>query len=332
MHSRDKALIAVVAVISLGVLCSQHGNFVLAAPGTSEGGFDHSFNVSGPVKLTVENSSGSVNIHRGGTNTVEIHARLRSNNWFGGDAGEQIKKIEQNPPVEQQGNNIRIWRPEPRDMFNHVSISYDISVPEETAIDSSTGSGSQTVDGVRGPVNIHSGSGSVKLSNIGAAVEAKTGSGSITLDQVNGCADLQTGSGSIHAEGVNGGAKLRAGSGGINLRQTAPGDVEAETGSGHIHLQGVVGSLTAHAGSGGIQVDGRPKGEWQLHSGSGEIEARTGDAGLDLYAHSSSGSVSVDSPITMETATNNRREVRGKVRGGGVRFEATTGSGSIHVQ
>jgi Putative adhesin len=332
MHNRDKILIALAVIISLGILCSQRGDFVLAAPGTSEGAFDRNFNVSGPVKLAIENSSGSVNIHRGGASAVEIHARIKSNNWFGGDVTDLIKKIEQNPPLEQQGNTVRISRPEPHDMFNHVSISYDISVPEETNVESSTGSGSQTVDGVKGPVNVRSGSGSVKLSNIGAAVEARTGSGSVTLDQVNGNADLQTGSGSIRAEGVNGGSKLRAGSGGIDLRQTAPGDVDAETGSGHIHLQGVIGSLTAHAGSGGIEVDGRPKGEWQLHSGSGSIDARTGDAGLDLYARSSSGSVNVESPITMETSSNNRHEVRGKVRGGGTRFEATTGSGSIHVQ
>ncbi len=332
MHNRDKILITVVIMISAALLLSQHSNFVLAAPGTSEGAFDRNFNVNGPVKLNIENGSGGVDIRRGTTDKVEIHARIKSHDWFSGDSSEQIKKIEQNPPVEQQGNNIRIYRPEPNEIFNHISISYEITVPEETEVQSTTGSGSQSVDGLKGPVNVRSGSGSVKLSNIGSSVQARTGSGSVTLDQVKGSAELETGSGSIRADGVAGGAKMRAGSGGISLRQTAPGDVSVETGSGHIRLEGVEGSLIAHAGSGGMEVDGRPKGEWQLHSGSGSIEARTGDAGLDLYARTSSGSVNVDSPITMESSSSNRHEVRGKVRGGGARMEVTTGSGSIHIQ
>jgi DUF4097 and DUF4098 domain-containing protein YvlB len=330
MLTRDKILITVVILISAAILLSKQGDFVLAA-GSSEGAFDRNFNVNGPVQLNVDNGSGSVNIHRGSSDKVEIHARLRANNWFS-NASEEIKKIEQNPPVQQEGDTIRIYKPEPRDVFNHVSISYDITVPEQSTVQSSTGSGSQTVEGLKGPVSARSGSGSVTLTDIGSQVEAKTGSGRISLDRISGAADVSTGSGSINADGIAGGSKIRAGSGGITLRQTAPGDVDVETGSGHIRVQGVVGALVAHAGSGGMDVEGSPKGNWELHSGSGGIDARTGEAGLDLYARTSSGSVTVDSPITMESSSSNRREVRGKVRGGGVHLEATTGSGSIHIQ
>lgn len=331
MPNRDKILITVVILISAALLLSRHDNFVFAAPG-AEGAFDRNFTVSGPVKLNIENSSGSVNIRRGTSDKVEIHAKVKSNNWFSGDASDQIKKIEQNPPVEQNGNSIRIYRPEPKEIFNRVSIAYDISVPEDTNIDSSTGSGAQTIEGVKGPVAARSGSGSLRLTSIGSAVQAKTGSGSVTLNQIGGDAEIETGSGSIHADSIAGGSKIRAGSGGIRLRQTAPGDVNVETGSGHINLEGVNGSLVAHAGSGGMDVEGRPKGEWELHSGSGSITARTNDVGLDLYARTRSGSVNVDSPITMESSTINRHEVRGKVRGGGTRIEVTTGSGSITIQ
>jgi DUF4097 and DUF4098 domain-containing protein YvlB len=331
MPNRDKALITVVVLITVAILISEnHG--VLAAGGSDLGSFDRSFTVSGPVQLNIENSSGSVNVRRGGSDKVDIHALIRSSNWFG-DTKDQAQKIMQNPPVEQSANTIRIYRPEPHDWFNHVSISYEITVPEETTVNSATGSGSQTVASVKGPVTVKSGSGSVTVTDIGAQAEATTGSGSITFQSVNGPAKAQTGSGSVHADGIAGAFRVRTGSGGINVRQTAPGDVDAETGSGHIVIENVTGGVTAHAGSGSIRVDGRPTSEWNVHSGSGSIDLRVaGDQGLDLYARTSSGSVDVDSPITLDGGQINRHEVRGKIRGGGTRLEATTGSGTIHIQ
>jgi DUF4097 and DUF4098 domain-containing protein YvlB len=331
MPNRDKILITVVLLVSAAILFSKHPDGVFAA-GSVDGTFSRSFNVSGPVQLNLDNGSGSVTIRRGAAGKVEVNAKMRAHNWFS-NAEEEIKKIEQNPPVEQSGNSIRIYRPEPKEIFNRVSISYDITVPEDTSVRSSTGSGSQNIDGVAGPVYARSGSGSLHLTSIGSQVEAKTGSGSIELDGIKGSADIETGSGSVHANGVGGGSKIHTGSGGIDLRQTAPGDVEAQTGSGHIRLEGLDGAVRASAGSGGIDVEGRPKGQWQFHSGSGGIDIRTaGDVGLDLYAKTSSGRVTVAPPITIENSQLNNREVRGKVRGGGIPLEATTGSGSINIQ
>jgi DUF4097 and DUF4098 domain-containing protein YvlB len=334
MPTRDKVLITVVLLITAAILISEnHG--VLAAGGgfgNELGNFDRSFSVSGPVELNIENSSGSVNVRRGATDKVEIHARIHSSNWFG-DSEAQAKKIMEKPPVEQSGNAVHIYRPEPHDWFNHISINYEITVPEETTVTSATGSGSQTVANVKGPVNVKSGSGSVTVTDVGAQTEATTGSGSITLQSVKGSAKVQTGSGSVHADGIAGAFRVRTGSGSIEFRQTSPGDVDAETGSGHITIENVTGGVTAHAGSGSIRVDGRPTNEWNVHSGSGSIDLRVaGDTGLDLYARTSSGSVNVDSPITLEGGQINRHEVRGKIRGGGTRLEATTGSGTIHIQ
>ncbi len=331
MNNRETALITVVLVITAAILLSEnHG--VFAAGWRDIGNFDRSFTVGGPVDLSIENSSGSVSVRRGDTSKVEIHAMVRAGNFFG-NAEEQAKKILQNPPVQQNGNSIRITRPEPRDWFNHVSISYDIVVPEETTITSSTGSGSQTISSVKGPVTIKSGSGSLDISNVASGTEAQTGSGSIKLYSVDGTVRAQTGSGSVRADGVGGAFRVRTGSGGIDAELSSAGDVDAQTGSGHIRIENVNGGLTAHAGSGSIHIDGHPTNTWTVHSGSGSIDLRvTGDSGLDLYAHTGSGRVSVDSPITLEAGELNKHEVRGKIRGGGTRLEATTGSGSIHIQ
>jgi len=96
-------------------------------------------------------------------------------------------------------------------------------------------------------------------------------------------------------------------------------------------LRGVRGSLEARAGSGGIRAEGDPSGGWMVHSGSGSIHLRLpSDAAFDLNAHTSSGSISLEHPVTVQ-GTLGRKEIRGKVRGGGVPVEVETGSGNIEI-
>ena len=61
-----------------------------------------------------------------------------------------------------------------------------------------------------------------------------------------------------------------------------------------------------------------------------EIARAADQAGFDLVAHTSSGEVRSDLPITVQGSLGHG-ELRGKVRGGGVRVEVSTGSGDIHI-
>jgi DUF4097 and DUF4098 domain-containing protein YvlB len=99
-----------------------------------------------------------------------------------------------------------------------------------------------------------------------------------------------------------------------------------------MELRGVRGSLEAKAGSGTIRAEGDPTGAWVVHTGSGGVQLRfPSDAAFDLDAHTSSGSISVDHPVTVQ-GTVGRKQIRGKVRGGGVPVEVETGSGNIEIQ
>ena len=98
-----------------------------------------------------------------------------------------------------------------------------------------------------------------------------------------------------------------------------------------MELRGVHGTLEARAGSGGITAEGDPTGGWMVHSGSGSIHLRLpSDASFDLNARTSSGSISLDHPVTVQ-GTMGKKEIRGKVRGGGVTVEVETGSGNIEI-
>ncbi len=302
------------------------------AAASSEGSFQRTLQVTGPVNLDLNTGSGSVNVRTGSSSEVQITGHIKVTNWFGGSADERIKRIEANPPIQQSGNDIRIGHIDDVELLRSISISYDLVVPAETQLHSHTGSGSQSVEGLRKQIEIESGSGSLKVSDIGDTVRAETGSGGIEIDRVKGNVRTKAGSGSIRATDIAGGFEGRTGSGHITLEQTASGSVRADTGSGGMELHGVRGSLEAEAGSGTITAEGDPTGSWTVHSGSGNIHLKlASDAGFDLDAHTSSGSITVSQPVTVQGSMG-RKELRGKVHGGGVPVEVETGSGNIEIQ
>jgi len=297
----------------------------------AEGNFQRTLSVNGHVDLDVSSGSGSITVHTGSGDKIEISGHIRVSDWFDSAAQQKVKQLENNPPVQQSGNSVRIGHISDFSLRRNVSISYEITVPPDTELKSHAGSGNQTIDGIRGPLDLDAGSGSLKATNIGSTVHAETGSGDILLEHVKGNVRAHAGSGSIRADDIGGGFEGNTGSGHINLTQSAPGAVRAETGSGGMELHGVRGSLEARAGSGGISAEGQPTGGWMVHSGSGGIKLHfPTDAAFDLNARTSSGSISLDHPVTVQGQIG-RKEIRGKVRGGGVPVEVETGSGNIQI-
>jgi DUF4097 and DUF4098 domain-containing protein YvlB len=298
----------------------------------AEGSFQRTLQVGGPVSLEIETGSGNVDVQTGSSNQVQITGHIRATKWFGDDDEARVQRIEANPPIQQSGNDIRVGHISDPELRRNISISYEVIVPPQTRLQSHTGSGSQRIEGVRGMVEITAGSGNLTASDIGDTVRAETGSGSIELDGVKGNVRAQAGSGSIRANDVAGGFEGHTGSGHITLSQSSPGAVRAETGSGGLDLRGVQGSLEATAGSGTIDAQGNPTGAWTVHTGSGTVHLKfVSDASFDLHAHTGSGSMSVRQPLTVQGALG-RKDIQGKVRGGGVPVDVETGSGSIEIE
>jgi DUF4097 and DUF4098 domain-containing protein YvlB len=320
------AILAGVFVVSLACLLP------MSVAASSEGSFQRTLQVTGAVNLDLDTGSGSVNVRTGGSSEVQVTGHIKTTNWLGGNADERVKRIEANPPIQQSGNDIRIGHIDDSELLHNISISYDLVVPPETQLHSHTGSGSQSVEGLQKQIEIESGSGSLKISDIGDTVRAETGSGGIEIDRVKGNVRAKSGSGSIRATDIAGGFEGRTGSGHITLEQTASGSVLANTGSGGMELRGVHGSLDARAGSGTITAEGNPTGSWTVDSGSGNIHLKlASEAGFDLDAHTSSGSITVSQPVTVQ-GTMGHKELRGRVHGGGVPVQVETGSGNIEIQ
>jgi len=148
-----------------------------------------------------------------------------------------------------------------------------------------------------------------------ASVRSNSGSGRISVSGLNGPLDTSTGSGSITLTDIR-------------------GRINASTGSGSINATRITSEFIASTGSGGITVEGEQTGRWNLETGSGSVNIRLPqNAGFDLNAHTGSGGVYGDFPITLQAGKIDRRQndLSGKVRGGGYALDVRTGSGSIRI-
>jgi hypothetical protein len=249
--------------------------------GSVEGSFDRTLAVSGPVDFEVSTGSGSIEIERGASNSVEIHGQIRAGDgWWRStrDTEDAVRGLEANPPIEQSGQSIRVGRVTDRELERNVSISYRIVLPAQSNVRSHSGSGSQTVEGING------------------RIEVGTGSGSITLRDIKGDLEANTGSGSIQAMNVRGGLRMHTGSGRVLVHgeQTARWDVE--TGSGGIDLDlppNAAFDLNAHTGSGGIDVAYPLTVQGRIDSNRHDVSGRVGSGGYPLNLRAGSGHIRI---------------------------------------
>ncbi|MDH3275681.1 MAG: DUF4097 domain-containing protein [Gammaproteobacteria bacterium] len=286
------------------------------------GTFHQVLSVDGPLLLDVSTGSGSIEISSGSAQSVEVtgHIRVGNGSFFGlfgrssGKQQELVDQLENEPPISLVDGHLKVGHLKKPAFKGNVSISYEIVVPAGTEVISHTGSGAQTISEVAGPVEAQTGSGRITLTDIGGAVNARTGSGAIQADQIAGAFEAHTGSGSVR------------------LTQVAPGDVVVTLGSGSSTLHGVVGSLHVEGGSGRIDIDGQQQGDWNIDTGSGSVRIKLPeDAAFNLDAHSGSGGITVDHPLTVQGKMS-KRHMRGEVRGGGDRLTVETGSGGIRIE
>src|SRR5690242_8014357 len=78
-----------------------------------EGSFDRTLSVSGPVDIDAITDAGGIVVTGSSSGNVHIHGTLKSSrggwDWFDSqDVSQKIRQLEQNPPIEQSGNSIRV--------------------------------------------------------------------------------------------------------------------------------------------------------------------------------------------------------------------------------
>ena len=310
---------------------------VMTVPALAQNGsFERTLQVSGPVNLDISSGSGTITVRTGSNDGVHIAARIYVGNswldwlnWFGMSTTDEIHRLESNPPIEQQGNSIRVghldrWR------LHNISIDYSVTAPTQTALISHTGWGDQSISGLKLASAATTGSGSITIKNIDADVHLRAGSGDLTITAVKSL-NAEIGSGSIRATQVTGDVVASTGSGSIEIEQVVPANARIGTGSGDVTLHGAKGAVKVETASGEVHIDGEPTSDWHISTASGRIALRLpAQASFDLDARTISGRVKIDRAITVIGLVS-RNRIQGKVSNGGALLDAHTASGDVEI-
>jgi hypothetical protein len=296
---------------------------------SATGTFDRTLTVTGPVRLELNTGSGDVRVSTGASGSVRIHAEFSVHAWPWENPSQRESTIAKNPPIEQQGNLIRVGQ----GGLGNVDIKYEIEVPPETEAHAVTGSGDLEIHDIKGPLSVSTGSGDVTADGIAEQTQIRTGSGNIELSGIAAAVELSTGSGDSKLASIQGEIRAHSGSGDIEVSEPGAA-VAADTSSGDIVVSKMSSDLRLRTSSGDITVDGQPAdvSYWEVHTSSGDVELRLGSTpSFRLDARSSSGDIQTSIPLVIE-GSESKHELRAKAGDGKARIDVQTGSGGITLE
>jgi hypothetical protein len=262
---------------------------------TAEGKFETVLSVTGPATLDVSVDSGLIRVRAGESGSVRIRGTLRARRTFFGWGGveDRIRQLESAPPVEQDGDTIRVGDVANRWLLRGVTLFLEIAVPADTRVRTLADSGDIRVEGVNGQVDCEADSGDVEVFSVDANVRATSDAGTIRIREVTGRVFASTDSGDIEARDVL-------------------GDVEVSTDSGEIRIaQAIAMPVRAESDSGGITV------------------RLAAEGGYNISIQTDHGQISTPGLEYREPPTH--QEVRGSIRGGETVVDLTTDSGDIDI-
>lgn len=174
-----------------------------------EGTFTRTLATEGPVELIVgDGSTATLRVSNGRSGEVVVRGRIHGfPRWGRGKVGERVRALEEDPPIELDGNAVRVgllpWR-----IRRHLSFSYDIVVPPRSNVvayanmirvegleGNLRASGDQVVvSAVDGNVMVE-GAEHGKIEKVNGSVKVSTERGSnLSVNEVQGAARIYLGS------------------------------------------------------------------------------------------------------------------------------------------
>jgi DUF4097 and DUF4098 domain-containing protein YvlB len=292
--------------------------------------FERTFDLQGVSTLDVSTMRGKIEVVAGapgrivvtGTATVRIAWNAPSN------AVELARRVAEHPPIERDGNTVRLRPPSAAAEQKATTVSYTVRVPPDTDVRTDSDSGATTIRGVAGPVAVGTQSAAIDVADLGGTATITTSSGAVTVDGVKGALRVRTGSSGFSGRSLEGDVRVRTSSGAVDAALIGRGGVDVQTGSSAITVRGARGGVIATSQSGRVTVAGVPGSAWTLSTSSSAIDiAIERAASLSLDASTRSGSVKVEGSEVRGDVSKNR--IAGTIGDDGPLVRATSGSGSI---
>ena len=193
---------------------------------------------------------------------------------------------------------------------------FEITVPVGARVSARSASGSVSVRGVRGDLEMRTQSADVDLRDVGR-IDVESLSGDVTIQGVAGESSINTVSGDIDLGGARGDLQIETVSGDIDLRDVVAKQIRSHTTSGDVSF------------TGSILADGRY--EYQTHSGEVRL-VLPGDVGAQLSLATFSGGIESDFPITLSPTSHDSKRLSFTLGQGTARIIAETFSGDITLK
>jgi len=253
------------------------------------------YKVSGRPDVRVDTNDASIEVNSADAN--EVAARVITSGYA---ISPDEVRIERDT---QSGNQIDLSVRVPRMRWSwsdsHRSVRVELTVPRNANL------------------NLRSGDGHIRASGVSGEIRIETGDGHIQATDLQGSVRLHTGDGHIEGSGMD-------------------GALDASTRDGHLRIRGRFDSLRLETGDGSVTADILPgsklSSNWSIHTGDGSVTVRLADGlAADIEAHTGDGSISSQLPL-MVSGVLGRRDLRGKLSGGGPTLQIRTGDGSIRLE
>src|SRR5215471_18628582 len=204
--------------------------------------FERSFDVTAPPTLDVSTERGRIEIVAGDAGQIVVAGTVTVREGWNvpANAIDLARKAAAAPPIERDGNTVRLRPPADEATRRAVTVSYQVRVPRETAVRAVSDSGATAIRGVSAPIEVKTQSAAIDLGSLGGSATVTSGSGAVKIDGAGGALTVSTASGQVEAT------------------FTGTGDADVETSSSAILLRGARGGVLAKTQSGRVSIEGTP--------------------------------------------------------------------------
>lgn len=318
-----------------GALCVITMTAAFAADDLGESHIHKAFSVAPGGHLSIKADRGSIEVHAGASDKVEVTVTRQPQRGAPKDILER-----HHVTFSQEGNDVNIVAEMPEksrgflggNRNNNLKVHYVVSVPTKYNVNLNTSGGSITISDLEGEARAGSSGGGLKFGAINGPVHGRTSGGSITVHGATQNVDVSSSGGDIHIGDTGGNVQAHTSGGSVHI-DGAKGSVIAGTSGGNIELRSTAGPVEAHTSGGSIlaTLSQQPAGPCTFKTSGGGIELKlAAQAAVDLEAGTSGGTVSTDFPITGENPAK-KSHLRSKVNGGGPKVVLGTSGGSIRI-
>jgi len=294
---------------------------------------ERSFSIKEGGTLTLVSDIGAIEVQSIPGEKVKVEIRREFRGWDDNDIKDFLEDFQVD--MEQVGTDVNVtvhlkrrWK----DLWDHVKVRFYIEVPSKYSVDLQTAGGSISVEDLEGKVRAATSGGSLNFGSITGPVHGTTSGGSIGLEKCVGDVLVKTSGGSISIGNVIGNVDAHTSGGSISMEQVK-GSMEAVTSGGSVNIDEVEGPVNASTSGGSMTayITKQPESDCSMKTSGGSITVYLpSNISLDIDAKTSWGKVESDFDVLV-SGSQNKNQLRGKIREGGPELYLRTSGGNIYI-